>query len=105
VPGWQGSTRKERLPPDWAQIRKRILARDNYRCTWVERGEQCPATATDVDHRKPGDDHTESNLRSLCHPHHQRKSSGEGGRAYRRVTKYNVKRPAEQHPGLRKQPE
>jgi 5-methylcytosine-specific restriction enzyme A len=104
MPGWEGSTRKSRLPANWqSQIRPRILARDGFRCTWLESGVRCAAKATDVDHIRPGDNHSDANLRSLCGPHHRRKSSSEGGRAPRRVSrKYGVKRPEEAHPGLRR---
>ncbi|MFD5864386.1 HNH endonuclease [Agromyces sp. NPDC127015] len=100
MPGWQGSNRKSRLPKDWPQTRKRILARDGYRCTWRADGVRCSEKASDVDHIERGDNHDDSNLRSLCGPHHRRKSSSEGGSAYRRPSRYNVKRPAAQHPGL-----
>lgn len=70
MPNWVGSDRKERLPPDWLAIRKRILERDGRRCCWVEDGNRCLAEATDVDHKIPGDDHSPSNLQSLCRRHH-----------------------------------
>lgn len=101
MPNWEGSTRKERLPKDWPVIRKRILARDGYRCMWLDDGRPCGAPANQVDHIRRGDNHDDSNLRALCGPHHLRKSGSEGGRAFRRVTRYNVKRPAEPHPGLK----
>lgn len=103
MPGWQGSTRKSRLPSDWPQIRKRILARDGGRCTWIIDGARCPMPATDVDHIIAGDNHDDSNLRSLCKSHHAKKSSAEGGRARRRQNRYRIERPNEQHPGLRPQ--
>jgi 5-methylcytosine-specific restriction enzyme A len=58
--------------------------------------------ATDVDHIRPGDDHSESNLRSLCGFHHQKKSSHEGGAAMaakRRDIEKKFRR-QEAHPGL-----
>ena len=39
---------------------------------------RCIAKATDVDHIRAGDDHSVENLQSLCHPHHDRKTRGEG---------------------------
>lgn len=71
---WLGSDRKERLPPDWPKIRKRILKRDGHRCRWTIAGHRCEARATDVDHIVPGDDHSDDNLQSLCGPHHLRKT-------------------------------
>lgn len=101
--GWQGSTRRQRLPPDWSRIRKRILRRDGHRCT--ERGlddVRCYEVATEVDHIRPGDDHSDANLRALCSWHHQKKSSQEGGAALarkRRAIDQSYRR-REAHPGL-----
>jgi len=100
MPGWQGSTRRSRLPKEWPDIRKRIFARDGGRCTWLADGVRCSAPATDVDHIVRGDNHDDHNLRSLCRAHHAAKSSSEGGRARRRRNRYRVDRPKEQHPGL-----
>lgn len=99
MPGWRDSARKTRLPPGWAAIRDRILARDQHRCTWVDHGQRCGAPATDVDHIRPGDDHSDANLRSLCGPHHRAKSSSEGGRASAKRRAKRAREP-EPHPGL-----
>lgn len=100
---WETSTRRDTLPPDWPALRRLVLARDSYRCRWIEHNRRCPVTATDVDHiDRLGGDHP-SNLRALCGPHHQRKSSREGGvaaGAARRARKAARKRPPEPHPGL-----
>lgn len=96
---WQGSDRRRRLPRDWPLIRRRILERDGYQCTWTDQGKRCPEPATDVDHRHRGDDHSDANLRSLCSWHHARKSGREGNAARRPVI--TARRPAERHPGLR----
>jgi 5-methylcytosine-specific restriction protein A len=97
MPGWTGSDRHDRLPPDWARRRARVLARDGRQCTHTraDTGLRCSAIATDVDHVEPGDDHSDSNLTSLCHHHHLRKSGAEGGRASRQPT---TKRRT--HPGI-----
>lgn len=107
MPGWAGSDRRQELPDDWERRRKRVLARDGYRCT--ERlthptgdTERCPSPATDVDHIRPGGDHSYGNLRALCSWHHQKKSSAEGGIAravQRRRTRQRFRR-VETHPGL-----
>lgn len=103
MPQWQNSTRRDRLPPDWPQIRKRALRRDKYLCQWrIAPGELCEAYATDVDHKDRGDDHRLENLQSLCGPHHQAKSSSEGGEARakkRREIDQRFRR-TEDHPGL-----
>lgn len=67
-----------------------------------DQGGICGEYATDVDHIRPGDDHQESNLRSLCGPHHRQKSSSEGAQALKakrtRISKKFVT--TEDHPGL-----
>jgi 5-methylcytosine-specific restriction enzyme A len=95
--GWEGSDRRDRLPPDWPAIRQRILERDGHRCTWYVSGLRCKAVATDVDHRRPGDDHRDSNLQSLCGPHHAGKSAREGNAA-KAARKAAEKRPREISP-------
>jgi len=49
-----------------------------------------------VDHIKPGNDHSNANLRAMCYWHHRRKSSTEGNQARTRLTQ---RRRAERHPG------
>ena len=98
MPGWAGSTRKQELPADWPTIRLTVLIRDGYHCQHVreDTGRRCGMYATDVDHITPGSNHDPSNLQSLCHWHHLRKSGREGGlasqRARRRKTTF-------EHPG------
>lgn len=96
---WAGSSRRSRLPADWPAIRRRILKRDNYSCTWPSRSGRCGQPATDVDHIVNGDDHRDENLRSLCSSHHQAKSSAEGGRAAQ-AKRIPRTRPIDPHPGL-----
>lgn len=102
MPGWSGSERREGLPPDWARIRRRILKRDEGRCTHTEYGDRCPLPATDVDHIKPGNDHRDANLRSLCDGHHKTKSGREGAKAANAARRRNRQkfRRTERHPGL-----
>lgn len=94
---WEGSDRRRRLPPDWADVRARILERDGFQCTWVTNGDRCTEPGNDVDHRVPGDDHGDDNLQSLCRRHHLTKSSAEGNAVRHR---HRRQRPPEQHPGL-----
>ena len=83
---WETSNRRERLPADWQARRRFVLERCGHRCEWmISRGERCPDRATDVDHIKPGDDHSFRNLRGLCSKHHARKSSSEGWWARHRL--------------------
>ncbi|WP_243063201.1 HNH endonuclease [Humibacter sp. RRB41] len=104
--GWEGSNRRQTLPPNWAEIRSRILKRDGGRCQWVRGDTQrkCLRPATDVDHRissADGGTDDDSNLQSLCGWHHRWKSSHEGGQASgaaRRAHKQAAPKPV--HPGL-----
>ncbi|GAA0443007.1 hypothetical protein GCM10009544_02240 [Streptomyces stramineus] len=59
-------------------------------------GARCAAPATDGGHIQPGDHHDTSNLQTLCHWHHARKSAAEGAAARgRRVPR---RRPESRHP-------
>lgn len=104
MPGWAGSDRGARLPQNWHAIRGHVLKRDGYRCTWIDpdKRRRCEERATEVDHIRPGDDHSYGNLRSLCEWHHAKKSGAEGARA-RAIQRAKVKkkfRRTETHPGL-----
>lgn len=92
---WEGSTRRDRLPPDWPARRARVLARDGWQCTeLLPDGTRCTARATDCDHIIRGDNHQEDNLAALCQAHHASKSGREGAAA-----KPTTRLPPEQHPG------
>ena len=90
--GWTGSTRRSRLPADWAQRRAAVLTRDPI-CRHCHQ-----APATEADHIKAGDDHRLTNLQGLCLPCHLIKSSAEGHAAR---YAHPRRRPTEPHPGLR----
>ena len=99
---WSTSDRKASLPPGWERTRRRILARDDYRCTVIrtDTEKRCNEPATDVDHVVPhseGGSEADSNLASSCRWHHARKSSSEGGMAASARRKATKKR---RHPGL-----
>ncbi len=96
---WHGSDRRARLPSNWPVLRAKVLARDGYRCVAVLRdtGLRCAATATDVDHIIPGDDHAMTNLQALCVWHHARKTAAESAAARR--PRLSRRRPEERHPG------
>ncbi len=96
-PAWAGSDRRDTLPSNWKTIRRRILDRDNYRCTWVDNGNRCTQVANQVDHMGDRSDHRDSVLRSLCAWHHGKVSSAQGNAARWRFT---MRRPDERHPGM-----
>lgn len=101
---WEGSTRRARLPDDWEERRQYVLKRDGYRCTfkYPNTGRCHETTGLEVDHVERGDDHSYANLRTLCHRHHKRKSSQEGGQAHQAMidAKKLKFRRTEAHPGL-----
>ena len=101
---WEGSTRKETLPPDWPQRRQAVFARDGNRCVVIKKdGRRCWDDASDCDHVGDRNDHRLENLRSLCSWHHQRRSSMQGGTASAQAgqaRRKSILRPPEQHPGL-----
>jgi 5-methylcytosine-specific restriction protein A len=93
---WDTSTRAARLPANWRTvIRPRILARDPL-CRLQLPG-ICTGVSTEVDHRIPGDDHSDANLWGVCTPCHAHKTKGEAAQARWQVRE---RRPAERHPGL-----
>lgn len=98
--GWKGksqSSRRDELPADWPALRKAQLEEDNYRCVWqLPSGKRCNLPATDVDHY--GEKWEHHKLRSLCGPHHDKRTSEQGNDAKRRPPPR--RRPPEQHPGL-----
>lgn len=113
MPQWQNSSRHDRLPPDWAKLRRLVLKRDHEECqapmrTGTSKASDgtgktvCGDEATDVDHIEPGDDHSLGNLQALCDWHHKKKSGLEGAAAVnrkRRAIKKKFRR-TESHPGL-----
>jgi len=97
--GWSGSTRKAGLPPNWPALRRVVLLRDGFRCTWPTELGRCVENATDVDHIGDKDNHEPENLRALCGYHHRQRTSLQGNKARGRGP--SERYPREQHPGLR----
>ncbi|MEU0577877.1 HNH endonuclease signature motif containing protein [Streptomyces griseoincarnatus] len=93
---WETSNRRERLPDNWAAIRRRIIRRDGGVCVapLLDSGQRCGEYGTDVDHIIPGDNHDLSNLQLLCRWHHTRKTQRESAaaRAMRPRPQANVPR-------------
>jgi 5-methylcytosine-specific restriction protein A len=91
------SWRSVALPKDWAKRRLTVLERDGYLCRI--RGPECVLYATEVDHAQGRDDHRLMALRAVCRVCHRTKTEGEAAAA--RKAKYDRRRPATTHPGLR----
>lgn len=96
---WQGSNRRQRLPQNWASLRKQVFIRDGRKCQVLseDTGFKCGEPANEVDHITPGDDHSLLNLQAICSWHHKRKSSAEGNAAKIKWEPRNRK--PESHPG------
>jgi 5-methylcytosine-specific restriction endonuclease McrA len=101
--GWQGSTRRATLGPEFFRNRARALRRDGYQCQLRYPG-ICTGAANQGDHIGDRLDHSVENLRAACPECHQYRSSQQGGVAdgeRRRARAGARKRPSERHPGLR----
>ncbi|MET0701659.1 MAG: HNH endonuclease signature motif containing protein [Mycobacterium sp.] len=93
---WQNSDRRQRLPPDWRLLRRKVAMRANWRCQGIIDGSRCGKPGSHCDHILRGDDHSMANLQWLCPDCHNSKSGREGAEARPRLA-----RPAEAHPGLK----
>lgn len=97
---WSGNSatnRREELPDDWEELRAEQLQRDGGRCTWrLPSGERCPNDATDVDHYGAKHDHTK--LRSLCGPHHDKRTALQGAREAAKLRASPPRRKKDVHP-------
>jgi len=87
----------------WKTTRTRIIERDSHQCTATRQDlARCPETTNlEVDHiirPELGGTDDDSNLTTLCHWHHNRKTQAEA--AASRTTR-SIMRPPEVHPALR----
>jgi len=75
------------------QLKDKIWVRDHGRCQFINRktGRKCWSThGLQVDHRFPfalGGEHSEKNLRLLCHQHNQYGAAGVFGNGHREIRK------------------
>ena len=98
----QASRRTTPLPTDWHHLRRAVLQRDGYQCTWHDPdGIRCTTPATDVDHVGDPADHGMHNLRSLCGPHHDTRTGKQAAHARWGRVRQAAARAKPRHPGLR----
>jgi hypothetical protein len=95
-----GEWRTVPRPVGWKQIRRRILERDGWQCTWTNHtGQRCTEAATEVDHLGDPDDHNLDNLATKCHSHHASKTGHQAAAArWSRVRALRAR--PQRHPGL-----
>ncbi|MFI2242366.1 HNH endonuclease [Streptomyces chrestomyceticus] len=98
---WYSSNRRSELPPNWAIIRQRVIRRDRGLCQGVlSEGALCGHPGTEVDHIRPGSDHSMGNLQLLCTWCHKRKTQAESraGRADKPMPKTHIPRDQREAP-------
>jgi 5-methylcytosine-specific restriction endonuclease McrA len=97
---WSTSDRRERLPHNWPELKRKVKARAGGKCEADRHERSCDGTGTDCDHVVQGDNHSLTNLQWLSGPCHQAKTARESAaRNHQRAAL--KRRPAEQHPGRR----
>lgn len=91
---WTSSSRRTQLPSNWSsEIVPRIRRRDRDHC------QNCGITERpEVDHIGDPHDHSDTNLRVLCHWCHAQRTAQQAAQA--RGPAVTERRPAERHPGL-----
>lgn len=95
---WSTSDRRQRLPKNWADIRRQVQRRAHGLCEATTHARACDGTGTDADHIHAGDNHALTNLQWLSGPCHRAKTATET--AARNTTIAALKhRPPELHPG------
>src|ERR1700755_230325 len=96
---WAGSTRRHRLPANWSTpggLRDQVLKAPGGRVCKL-RYEDCTRSATEANHKIPGDDQSMDTLQSACSHCHRIKSSREGAAA-----KPRERRAPETHPAYKR---
>lgn len=107
---WEGSTRRETLPPDWparvARCRRRAATAEHprgqcekrIRSAITQRWMRCPNEGAEVDHKTDRLNHDD--LQLLCSTHHDRKTQKEAREAKAARRAWGARR-TEAHPGTR----
>lgn len=99
MPWGNDHRRASELPKNWQEIRAKVFKDASYRCEWqLSDGRRCEEVATDCDHIGDRHDHSPSNLRALCGPHHDMRTAWQGIEA-KRAKRAAAKLPPEGHPG------
>lgn len=94
---WAGSSRAERLPPDWPQLRAEVERRAAGRCEALEHAAGCHGIGAECDHIIAGDNHQLDNLQWLSGPCHAAKTQREARAARARNARRRPR--TEPHPG------
>ena len=97
---WSTSTRRYRLPPNWADLRRQTKQRAKGRCEAAQHEPNCDGIGTDADHVTQGDNHALANLQWLSKPCHWAKTRRENAARNSQAATLR-RRPTEQHPGRR----
>ena len=95
---WDTSTRRQRLPSDWAELRRLTKRRANGKCEADTHAPGCDGTGTDADHKVQGDNHNLDNLQWLSGPCHWAKTRQENA-ARNKANAALKRKPTEPHPG------
>jgi hypothetical protein len=93
-----GAWRTTPRPQGWKTLRAAVLERDAHQCTWIEDGQRCTNQGTDADHIGDPEDHSPTNLRTLCGYHHRKRTALQAVAARGPIP--TRQRPRPSHPGL-----
>lgn len=96
---WATSTRRARLPRDWAKRVATVKRRARGQCQAETHEPECDGIGAQCDHMMPGDNHSLRNLQWLSEPCHRAKTQRESQSA-RGVGAGRLRSPA-RHPSER----